>query len=61
MQSDCGTAEASGAPIRLVVDLWPLQARAKATFSKDGKATEFTLSSVYIQMILAALKSAGKI
>lgn len=49
------------APLRVVLELWPAEPRAKATITEGGKTRDYELrSSPVLSIILSYLKSLRK-
>lgn len=57
--SGCDPKQAGeAAPLRVVVEAWPAQARARASLTENGKTRDVEVSSLVLSMILAAVRNA---
>ncbi len=51
--------EPGGAPIRVTLELWPREARARGTFTENGKTRDIEItSSPVVSIVLAYLRKA---
>jgi len=46
------------APLKIMLEAWPLQARARASLTENGKTRDIEISSLVLSMILGAVRNA---